>query len=196
MHWSVKYYKILPLQTVWRLHITGTCFIQKYMPPPLPYFKVNICPFPLPHFASIFFAYLWSFRWPNYIVTLPRYFSFRLPHLNIHTPSDELDTNIQRTSLRLLFSHLNGYSHFRSGLNWFRKFKKRCFKNQMSVIWSWTYFYDLHWNNYLYFKGLLYIWEEMIMMSLLHMAGLENSECIWKIQRKPEVGVSVSMTEK
>jgi hypothetical protein len=65
------------------------------MPPPLPYFKVNICPFPLPHYASIFFAYLWSFRWPNYIVTLPRYFSFRLPHLNIPTgaPSDELDNN-------------------------------------------------------------------------------------------------------
>ena len=31
---------------------------KKYMPPPLPYFKVNICPFPLPRFASIFFAYL------------------------------------------------------------------------------------------------------------------------------------------
>ena len=31
---------------------------KKYMPPPLPYFKVNICPVPLPHFASIFFAYL------------------------------------------------------------------------------------------------------------------------------------------
>ena len=58
---------------------------KKYMPPPLPYFKVNICPFLLPHFASIFFAYLWSFRWPNCIVTLPRYFSFRLPHLNIPT---------------------------------------------------------------------------------------------------------------
>ena len=58
---------------------------KTYMPPPLPYFKVNICLFPLPHFASIFFAYLWSFRWPNYIVTLPRYFSFRLPHLNIPT---------------------------------------------------------------------------------------------------------------
>ena len=56
---------------------------KKYMPPSLPYFKVNICPFPLPHFASIFFAYLWSFRSPNYIVTLPRYFSFRMPHLNI-----------------------------------------------------------------------------------------------------------------
>jgi hypothetical protein len=72
----------------------------------------------------------------------------------------------------------------------------RCFKNQMSVIWSWTYFYNLHWNNYLYFKSLLYIWEEMIMMALLHMAGLENSECIWKIQRKLEVVISVSMTEK
>jgi hypothetical protein len=32
--------------------------LKKYMPLPLPYFKVNICPFPLPHFASIFFAYL------------------------------------------------------------------------------------------------------------------------------------------
>jgi hypothetical protein len=87
---------------------------KKYMPPPLPYFTVNICPFSLPYFASIFFAYLWSFCWPNYIVTLPRYFSFRLPHLNIPTgpPSDELDKNIQRTSLGLLFSHWNGYSHF------------------------------------------------------------------------------------
>jgi hypothetical protein len=31
---------------------------KKYMPPPLPYFKVNIYHFPLPHFASILFAYL------------------------------------------------------------------------------------------------------------------------------------------
>jgi hypothetical protein len=30
---------------------------KTYMPP-LPYFKVNICPLPLPHFALIFFAYL------------------------------------------------------------------------------------------------------------------------------------------
>ena len=36
----------------------------------------------------------------------------------------------------------------------------------------------------------------MIMMALLHMAGLENSECIWKIQRKPEVVVPVSVTKK
>jgi hypothetical protein len=112
---------------------------------------------PLPHLASIFFAYLWSFRWPNYIVTLPRYFSFRLPHLNI--PTGPPQTNWTRifserhlvyfsvietdtatsglrwifhmhsefsrlwTSLGLLFSHWNGYSHFRFGLNWFRKKK-------------------------------------------------------------------------
>ena len=31
---------------------------KKYMPPPLPYFKVNIYPFLLPHFASIFSPYL------------------------------------------------------------------------------------------------------------------------------------------
>ena len=104
------------------------------MPPPLPYFKVNIYPFPLPHFASIFFAYLWSFCWPNYIVTLPRNFSFRLPHLNIPSPSDELNRNSQRTWHGENFSHWNGYSHFRSDLNWIRKLKKKVFKNQMSVL--------------------------------------------------------------
>ena len=40
------------------MRFIGTCFIKKYVSPPLPYFKVNICPLPLPHFASIFFAYL------------------------------------------------------------------------------------------------------------------------------------------
>ena len=94
---------------------TGTCFIQKRYAPPLPYFKVNIYPFPLPNFASIFVAYLWSFRWPNYIITLPRYVYFQLPHLNIPTglPSDELDKHIQRTSHFLFFSHWNRCSHFR-----------------------------------------------------------------------------------
>jgi hypothetical protein len=72
----------------------------------------------LPHFASIFFAYLWSFRWPNYIVTLPRYFSFRLPHLNISIghPSDELDKNSQRTWLIKILSQWNGSAT--SGLHW------------------------------------------------------------------------------
>jgi hypothetical protein len=64
---------------------------KKYMPPPLPYFKVHIYPFPLPHFASIFPPYMSSFRWPNDIVTLPRYFSFRLPHLNIPTGPPQMN---------------------------------------------------------------------------------------------------------
>jgi hypothetical protein len=100
------------------------------MPSPLPYFKVNIYPFPLHHFASIFFAYLWSFRWPNYIVTLPRYFYFRLPHLNISTVplSDKLDKNSQRMWLIKNFSQWNGYNHFRSGLNWIRRLKKSVLK--------------------------------------------------------------------
>ena len=100
---------------------------KKYMPPSSSLLQGKHLPFtppppPHPHFASIFFAYLWSFRWPNYIITLPRYFSFRLPHLNINTgpPSDELDKNIQRKSHFLFFSQWNGYSHFRSVLNWFR----------------------------------------------------------------------------
>ena len=31
---------------------------KKYMPPPLPYFKVNIYPFPFPTSPQYFFAYL------------------------------------------------------------------------------------------------------------------------------------------
>ena len=110
------------LKICWAFSAQALVSFKKCMPPPLPYFKVNISPLPLPHFATIFFAYLWSFLWPNYIVTLPRYFSFRLPHLNIPTgpPSDELDKNIQRKSHFLFCSHWNGYSHFRSVLNWFR----------------------------------------------------------------------------
>ena len=89
---------------------------KKYMSPPLLYFMVNIYPFPLPHFASIFFAYLWSFRWPNYIVTLSRYFSFRLPHLIISTgpPSDKLDKNSQRMWL----ISVNETDTTTSGLRW------------------------------------------------------------------------------
>jgi hypothetical protein len=64
---------------------TGTCFNQKIYAPSSSLLQGKHYPFLLPHFASIFFPYLWSFYWPNYIVTLPRYFSFRLPHLNITT---------------------------------------------------------------------------------------------------------------
>jgi hypothetical protein len=104
-----------------------------YMPPPLPYFNVNIYPFPLPHFASIFFAYLWSFRWPNYIVTLLRYFSFRLPHLNISTgpPSDELDKNSQRAWHSEYLSDWNGNDH---GRNYRRVLFALCV-----CVWVWWY---------------------------------------------------------
>ena len=116
---------LTPLSTIFQLyhggqfHSHALVSFKKYMLPPLPYFKVNIYRFPLPHFATIFFAYLWSFRWPNYIVTLPWYFSFRLPHLNIPTgaPSDELDKNSQRTWLSENWIHWNGYSHFRFALD-------------------------------------------------------------------------------
>ena len=103
------------VENICRITSQALVSFKKCMPPPLPYFKVNIYPFPLPHFASIFFAYLWSFRWPNYIVTLPRYFSFRLPHLNI--PSDKLDKNSQRTWPIKNFSQWNGYNHFRFALD-------------------------------------------------------------------------------
>jgi hypothetical protein len=193
----ISTFLLLPLGRYLCWWTTGTCFIQKiYAPPPLPYFKVNICPFQSPSPLRLNIFRLFAYSLTKLYRYTPEIFLFSTATFK-YTPSEELDKNIQRTSLGLLFSNWNEYSHFRSGLNWFWKFKKRCFKNQMSVIWSWTYFYNLHWNNYLYFKGLLYISEEMLMtMALLHMASLENSECIWKIQRKPEVSVSVSMTEK
>jgi hypothetical protein len=88
------------------------------MPPPLPYFKANIYPFPLPHFASIFFAYLWSFRWPNYIVTLPRYFSFRLPHLIISTGPPQTNWTRIVTECGLLKISVNETDTTTSGLRW------------------------------------------------------------------------------
>jgi hypothetical protein len=128
------------------------------MPHPFPYFKVNICPFPLPHFASIFLLNCDPFADP--IISLhSRDISLFDGHIWIYLPGP-----VRRIGQE--YSANVASSTFRS--------------NQMSVIWSWTYFYNLHWNNYLYFKGFLYICEEMIMMALLHMAGLENSEYIWK----------------
>ena len=109
---------------------------KKYMPPPLPFFKVNIYSFPLPHFASIFFSYLWSFRWPNYIVTLPRYFSFRLPHLNISTgpPSDKLDKNSQPVWLIKDFSQWNGYNHIFWKFVYLTIKLVNCFYSMSSII--------------------------------------------------------------
>jgi hypothetical protein len=166
------------------------------MPPPLPYFKVNICPFPLPHFASIYFFFFVILSLTQLYRYTPELFLFSTAifKYTYRAPLSRIGQEYSANVAFATFKLLKQIQPLPGRLNWFRKFKKRCFKNQMSVIWGWTYFYNLHWNNYLYFKGLLYIWEEMIIMALLHMAGLENSECIWKIQRKSQVGVSVSIT--
>ena len=90
--------KRMPTDTV-----TGTCFIQKIYAPSSSLLQGKHLPFSpsLLCLNILFFAYLWSFRWPNYIVTLLRYFSLRLSHLNIPTgpPSEELDENISERSL-------------------------------------------------------------------------------------------------
>jgi hypothetical protein len=91
---------------------TGTCFIQKSMPPSSSLLQGKYLPFsPSPLRLNIFRLFV-IFSLTQLYRTLPRYFSFRLPHLNIPIgpPSDELDKNIQRTSLGLLFSLWNGYN--------------------------------------------------------------------------------------
>ena len=80
---------------------TGTCFIQKIYAPSSSLLHGKHLPFtPSPLRLNIFrlFVILSLTQLMNYIVTLPRYFSFRLPHLNITTgpPSNELDKNIQQ----------------------------------------------------------------------------------------------------
>jgi hypothetical protein len=50
--------------------------LKKYMPPPLPYFVVSICPLPLPHFASIFSLICDPFADGTIICILKVYFTF------------------------------------------------------------------------------------------------------------------------
>ena len=116
-------------------NVCSSLFQGKHLPfSPSPLQGKHIYPFPLPHFASIFFAYLWSFRWPNYIVTLPRYFSFRLPHLNISNgpPSDELDNKSRRTWLIKNFSQLYEYWHEQV------KIRKKRWNNKEIKKFYWT----------------------------------------------------------
>ena len=77
------------------------------MPPPLPYFKVNIYPFPLLHNIFRLFVILSLTQLYRYT---PEIFLFRLPRLNISTgpPSDKLDKNSQRMWLIKIF--VNGLS--------------------------------------------------------------------------------------
>ena len=72
--------------------ITGTSFIQKIYAPSSSLLQGKHLPFsPSPLRLNIFRLFVILSLTQLYIVTLPRYFSFRLPHLNITTgpPSDE-----------------------------------------------------------------------------------------------------------
>ena len=97
---------------------TGTCFIQKIYAPSSSLLQGKYLPFSPSPLRSIFFAYLWSFSWPNYIVTLPRYFSFRLPHLNITTgpPSDKLERIFSER--RFIYFSVIETDTATSGLRW------------------------------------------------------------------------------
>ena len=55
------------------------------MPPPLPYFKVNIYPFPFPHFASILFRLFVILSLTQLYHYTPEIFLFSTAHLNIPT---------------------------------------------------------------------------------------------------------------
>jgi hypothetical protein len=81
---------------------------KKYMPPPLPYFKVNIYPFPLLHFASIFFSLICD-PFADPIISLSSrdisLFDCHIYNIPTGAPSDELDKNNQRTWLSENFSH-------------------------------------------------------------------------------------------
>ena len=98
---------------------TGTRFILKIYAPSSSLLQGKHLPFsPSPLRINIFRLFV-ILSLTHYIVTLPRYFSFRLPHLNISTglPSDKLDKNSQRMWLIKNFSEWNGYNHFRFALD-------------------------------------------------------------------------------
>jgi hypothetical protein len=104
-------------------HTTDTCFIQKIYAPSSSLRQGKHLPFtPFPLRLNIFRLFVILSLTQLYRYTPPRYFSFRLPHLNINIgpPSEELDKNNPWRSHFLFFSQWNGYSHFGSVLNWFR----------------------------------------------------------------------------
>ena len=91
-----------------------TCFIQKIYAPSSSLRQGKHLPFtPFPLRLNIFRLFVILSLTQLYRYTPPRYFSFRLPHLNINIgpPSDELDKNIQRKSHFLFFSHWNVSGH-------------------------------------------------------------------------------------
>ena len=96
---------------------TGTCFIKKIYASSSSLLQGKYLPFsPSPLRLNIFRLFVILSLTQLYRYT-PEIFLFSTATFKYTywAPSDELDMNIQRTSLGLLFSH------FRSGLNWFRK---------------------------------------------------------------------------
>ena len=105
------------------LEATGTCFIPKIYASSSSLLQgkyLHFSPFPLRLNMFRLFVILSLTQLYRYT---PEIFLFSTATFKYtyRPPSDELDKNIQRTSLRLLFSHWNGYNHLRSDLNWFRK---------------------------------------------------------------------------
>ena len=101
----ISTFLLLPLGRYLCWWTTGTCFIQKiYAPPPLPYFKVNICPFQSPSPLRLNIFRLFAYSLTKLYRYTPEIFLFSTATFK-YTPSEELDKNIQRTSLGLLFSN-------------------------------------------------------------------------------------------
>jgi hypothetical protein len=101
---------------------TGARFIQKIYAPSSSLLQGKLLPFtPSPLRLNIFRLFvilsltqLYRYTPEIFLFSTATFkYTYRLPP----PPSDELDKNIQRTSLRLLFSHWNGYSHFRFALD-------------------------------------------------------------------------------
>jgi hypothetical protein len=98
---------------------TGTCFIQKIYAPSSSLLQGKYLPFfPSPFRLNIFRLFVILSLTQLYCYT-PEIFLFSTATFKYtyRPPSHELDKNIQRTSLGLLFSHWNGYSHFRFALD-------------------------------------------------------------------------------
>ena len=105
-----------------RMNSTGTCFIQKIYAPSSSLLQGKYLPFsPSPLRLNNFRLFVILSLTQLYRYT-PEIFLFSTATFKYkyRDPSDELDKKIQRMSHFLFFSHWNGYSQFRSVLNWFR----------------------------------------------------------------------------
>jgi hypothetical protein len=112
-----------------RMNSTGTCFIQKIYAPSSSLLQGKYLPFsPSPLrlnnfrlFVILSLTQLYRYTPEIFLFSTATFkYIYRSPLRRI--ASDELDKDSQRAWLSENLSHWNGYNHFRSGLNWFRKF--------------------------------------------------------------------------